>query len=726
MEEIAKFLRLLKKHRLTLIIIPLIAVIITYFLVRNLPDSYTSQARISTGIVDDTQQSELIDGLAPRGQQVNQEFSNLMEMMRLKKMIDQVSYKLILHDFTEKPFRNYSKWMRELPESSKKHALQVYRYKYDRFEGLNLWDKDQNGLYRLLQSMNYDSQAILGKLKVSRAGDSDFINVEFESENPELSAFVVNTLSSEFIKYYTVLVKTNQRRATKFLANLLKEKKRDLDSAVDSLRDYKIRNRVLNLDEQSSQLYSQIVDYSNRKQDIFKSIASYTGALNEIDRKFEPNERRYLESVYTKLNQNILSTREELRGLYDLYIQNDFDPQYKNSIDSLQNIMSAQISRTNDLYITNPLAAKQELVQQKMNLEIQLDLSRYSMNTIETQLRNLNSQFDQLVPHEAVVQALERDAEVASQEYLNVLNRYNQSNMEAGLSVKLNLVQTAMPGMAQPSKKMLLVILSGILTLVFYLVILFVLFFIDNSILSARDLANRTQIPVLGRLMSFRGPDIDLKNIWEQPEKNKYARDFKESLRSIRFEIEKDLKGRIVSVSSISPSEGKTLLALSLSYAFKMTNKRVLLIDGNFQNPNISRSTKAGIYLEDYFEGSAEFDEIIPESSVTVLANRGGDSSVLEIADDTTILKRFSQLRDKFDLIIIETPSLSAGNQAKEWLSFTDAIVAVFEAGQSITDSKKPYIEYFKNHDEKLMGWVLNKVQTEQAKGKIGAETVAA
>ncbi len=59
MDQIFKFLHLLKKYRLTLIIVPIVTIVITFFLVRNLPNSYVSQAQISTGIVDETQQQSV-------------------------------------------------------------------------------------------------------------------------------------------------------------------------------------------------------------------------------------------------------------------------------------------------------------------------------------------------------------------------------------------------------------------------------------------------------------------------------------------------------------------------------------------------------------------------------------------------------------------------------------------------------------------------------------------
>ena len=113
--ELSSFLRVLKKHRFTIVIIPVITVIITYFLVRNQANSYLSQAKIATGIVDQTQRSLSDIGSGAQESEINQEFANLVEMLRSKRMLDQVAYKLMIHDLTsDKPFREPSKLLQTL------------------------------------------------------------------------------------------------------------------------------------------------------------------------------------------------------------------------------------------------------------------------------------------------------------------------------------------------------------------------------------------------------------------------------------------------------------------------------------------------------------------------------------------------------------------------------------------------------------------------------------
>jgi len=682
-------------------------------LVKNLANSYISQAQISTGIVDETQQNLLSGAESTKSNEVNQEFANLVEMMKMKKMLDQVSYKLIIHDLTsKKPFRSLNSDILESHNLSLKNILSIYESKYKNVEGLNLWDKQQNSLYSILKSSKYDSESLKSKLRIYRSGESDFINVEFESENPELSAFIVNTLTEEFINYYTYLIKTNQRKANDFLRGLLSEKRTVMDDKIAKLRNYKIANRVLNLDEQSSQLYTQILQFNDRKQQIVEGIAAKAGALNEIDKQFDEGERGYLESTLTKVNLDIIGSKEELKSLNDIYIRSDFDTRYKKSIDSLQDILSAKINKSTDQFIYNPLIAKQELVQKKLDLTVQLDLARYSMLSMEKELSNLNRQFDTLVPHEADVQSMERDVDVASKDYLEVLTKFNQSNLESSFSIKLNFVQQAMPGLAQPSKKMLLVILSGIISFFFCLVVFFILFLTDSSINTPKVLANSTQMLVLGTLQRWDKP-MDMDKIWHSEYGDLIMQDFKKQLRSIRFEIESGFKEKVLVITSLNPGEGKTLLALSLAYAWKVTNKKVLVIDGNFNNPVISQSVSKTIYLEDYLLDTTQINSTYNPGVINVLANRGGDISLFEVVDEDIVRKKIEELKAYFDVIIIETSSLDKLNLAKEWILFADKVISVFEAGQTLNDAKNQQIDYLKNLDITFSGWVFNKASSE-------------
>ncbi|NNU33331.1 hypothetical protein HK413_02630 [Mucilaginibacter sp. S1162] len=177
-----------------------------------------------------------------------------------------------------------------------------------------------------------------------------------------------------------------------------------------------------------------------------------------------------------------MSTRTQLQAATDAYVQHNFDPRYKRRVDSLNNVITEQLGDLSDRYILSPLATKKDLVDQKLQLQLQNQLSKNSSGAINKEIDRLNTKFDALVPHEAATQALESAIDIASKEYLEVLQKYNQASMESNFSTQLRLVEIAEPGSAQPSKKMLLVIISGVVSFVFCVAVLFILFFFDYSV----------------------------------------------------------------------------------------------------------------------------------------------------------------------------------------------------------------------------------------------------
>ena len=711
MDEIKKFLGLLKKYLIALIVIPLLTIVVTYFLVRNQPNSYVSQVQIATGIVDDTQHYQEISILNEsmlQGEQARQQFSNLISQMRIKKVLDKISFKLIIHDLKNgSPFIAESDLVKGLDVDARRRAIETYEKHYLNNLALNISDKDQNKLNEILKSMGYDSETLAEHLNIFRVGDSDFIAIQYESKSSELSAFVVNALASEFIGYYSELVKNNKIKTTNFLELLLKEKTDTLNKRMAVLKNYKIKNRVLNLDEQSKQLYSRIVEYDNKKQEAIQMTSSYAGALSEIDRKFSPSERKYIEYALSKVNQDIVTTRQELSTMYDLYYSNDFDDKYKTSMDSLSHILESQISKSSDQYLTSPLAAKQAMVQQKMELEVQLDLSRYGINVLEREINLLNNQFDMMVPKEAEVQTYEMAIDIATKEYTDVLDKFNQSSLESSISSNLNIVQAGMPGVAQPSKKMLLVLLSGIISLVFCLVIFFVLYLFDRSIISQQALADSTGLPVIGVIDEINMSSIDLKLLWSDNDLPAISANLKNQLRSLRFDLENELNGKILLINSLVPNEGKTFLSMSLAFAWTMTGKKVLVIDGNFKNPKISEMVNSSFYLEDFLQNKIDITSVSTDN-LSIMKNRGGDISLMELATEGRIVEKLHTLREIYDVVIIETAALEVINQSREWILFSDKMLTVFEYGKSLSGSSKSSVDYLKSTNKSL-GFVLNR-----------------
>ncbi|RYZ79980.1 MAG: sigma-54-dependent Fis family transcriptional regulator, partial [Moraxellaceae bacterium] len=154
--------------------------------------------------------------------QISQQFTNIIEMMKLRKNIQKLSYLLILHDITSpSPYKKWSKELAALNEADRNKAIACFRNHYANNTELNPYEHSENYDARILKSMKYDELSLLSSLSIYRKNYSDYIQVEFTSENPDLSAYAANTLCQEFIKGYESIISNNKEKKNDYLAELL-------------------------------------------------------------------------------------------------------------------------------------------------------------------------------------------------------------------------------------------------------------------------------------------------------------------------------------------------------------------------------------------------------------------------------------------------------------------------------------------------------------------------
>ncbi|OJV12760.1 MAG: lipopolysaccharide biosynthesis protein [Dyadobacter sp. 50-39] len=720
MTEVVQFLRLLQRNKITLILVPLITVIVCYFLVRRLPDSYESHARIATGLVDKTDQV-VTRAKDEQDQQIARKFESLIQVMQLKKTLDQVSYRMILNDLKglkDSTWREPVRALEEMSKAERAKAIALITRKYQKHEELFLSKPEEKKLNDIIVEMGYGANALREKLIIWRTGVGDYIDIQYEAEDPDLAAYVINTLAQEFISDNSSRVVGNNKKTISFLESFMQAKYQALNDRMNTLKNFKIQNRVLNLNEQAKSIYGQMADFETRRQGAQRDIIAYTAAIANIDKRFNPTERKYFESALTDINQKIIASKSNLKALNERYVLSNFDPRLKFSVDSLRSRLADEIAEATDKYAYNPMVVKQDLVTQKLSMEISLELSRNSVASIQAELDRLNRKFDGLVPNEAKIQEYETSIDIASKEYIEALQRYNEASLEFSFPVYLRLIERAMPGEVQASKKMVLVILSGVISFTFCVFVFFILFYLDKSIRYPLQLANETGKPVLGYLNAL-DKDSNLSLSGMNASDDKAIRLYKNLVRSIRYELDNEMGDpKVIAVTSLGYGVGKTPFVIALAWAFSKINKTVLIIDGNFEQPDISKLNPDSTPFETFVK-SSNMPEAIP-GQITILGAKTGDISLLELADERVIGERLQALKSRFDIILIETGSLRAMNRAKEWIVFSDLVVSIFAAGRSIGSEDQSKIQYLNGLNGKFAGWVLTNTESipEQA-GKV-------
>jgi uncharacterized protein involved in exopolysaccharide biosynthesis len=264
--------------------------------------------------------------------------------------MDLVGFRLILHDLTDaKPFQTKSKIFNELNIQAKQHAREIIQTHLDSMKSLDFQNEDERGLIKLIEICGYDEVSILKKLKVDRLGSSDFVQVQYESENPYLSAFVVNIVCEEFLRYYNTSSTQRADASVQYYTELAEQKKKELDEKVNSLKIFKQQNGVINIYEQTKSLVNQISDLELSREAENKRISSSQKAVRDIDNKFSDKERKYLEAGNTPYSKKIAEMKQRITEYSNELISKGLAPGAINdSLKILRSNLDAEIRKGAD------------------------------------------------------------------------------------------------------------------------------------------------------------------------------------------------------------------------------------------------------------------------------------------------------------------------------------------------------------------------------------------
>ena len=197
--EIAYLFRALMRRKWIILFCVAVSVVTAFFLTRNLKETYKSEAQLSTGFTEAD-----IPGINQGVNYLQSEmkFNNAKENISSPKVLSLVSYHLLLHDLqSSTPFTVLEKPIKLSP-AEKQAAILILSSHLDSMKMLSPGIPEEKDILSLLSDYGYDNDLIDNNLKVDRYLKSDYIDIEYSSENPNLSAFVVNTLCDEFKRFY--------------------------------------------------------------------------------------------------------------------------------------------------------------------------------------------------------------------------------------------------------------------------------------------------------------------------------------------------------------------------------------------------------------------------------------------------------------------------------------------------------------------------------------------
>lgn len=170
----------------------------------------------------------------------------------------------------------------------------------------------------------------------------------------------------------------------------------------------------------------------------------------------------------------------------------------------------------------------------------------------------------------------------------------------------------------------------------------------------------------------------------------------------------------VFGVVSSYQNTGKSLISANLAVAFSMMNKRALLIDADMRKPVQHRcfSMRHEYGLSELLSGQCTIDQAVtsveqyPNLSIILAGNIPPNPQELLAYEQTKRI--FAQLRERFDVIIVDLPPAGVVADAMAISTLVTGYVFIVRSGESDAPTVNETINNMKQMNCTILGLVLN------------------
>jgi succinoglycan biosynthesis transport protein ExoP len=726
-------LRVLLKRKWIILGAGVVAAVIAYVFTMNEPKKYRSIAQISTGftISDDIKVGESNFSIY----EADTKFNNAIVTATSPSVLSFLSYTLILHDLQDpKPFRVLGENQKQSPiykEVKKEDAINVFSDKLATMSMLTSFKPEEKKLLEYLKLYGYDYKTVGQSLGVYRMQRTDYIQIDYASENPELSAFVVNSLFQQFLKYYKMVRSSKSLESIDTLRSLMEKKKQELDQKNATLRAAGVTDVAISSAsklelisglEQTLQAEKskQTTLYSELKKINQRLAATNTPVTTPVKPGVDNNELLILRNAMNQAYNDYINTGSTDQTLLTKY--NNLKAQYQAK--ALAPLAQGQ-TQTNPSRNVNVL----ELMDKKNDLEIDIQSSGITITNLQNQIASLKGSVQAESSKGVAVDVMLKDAALANKEYIEAKEKYNNAtDISTSPINNFRQILYGQPAIEpEPSKRKLLIGMAGISAIIVTMLVFVLLTYLDSSVKTPAIFGRVVNLKLISMVNFMNLKHRKLADIVakkdegiDQKEKKRHNV-FRESLRKLRYEVETSGK-KIFLFASTQKGQGKTTLIQALSYSMSLSKKKILIIDTNFSNNDLTVQLNADPILEkigieeEKTHVKATLEDIKRMSTdigggyIFAIGSEGGDYTPSEILPRENILQHLREYTKEFDYIFLEGPPLNDYSDSMELSQYVDGVIAVFSATHVVKQIDKESMKFFKDLNGKFIGSILNKV----------------
>lgn len=455
-------------------------------------------------------------------------------------------------------------------------------------------------------------------------------------------------------------------KTIRFIDSSLTEKSKELKSVEEELNQFKIRNDIIDLTEESAEIRERLTNLDLEENEIQRQLDYYNRLENYLRnrRNYEdvpaPSVAGIDEPSIASAVSKIVSLSEQ-RNKYAYSLRPDA-PVFKD--------IDRQIDATKSVVLEN--------------IESSKDILNEQYQTLKTNIAKLEREIRSLPKEQQDLLKIERRYTLSEETYSLFLTKRNEAGLIKAANVSdVQVIDKAMDtggGKIGPNTQLnyvMALLVGSFIPLVF----VFLLVFLDNKINNPKDISKLSRIPLLGVV----GKSKTHSNlaIFSKP-RSAISESFRGLRTSLQFIFkQKQLSGtKTILITSSVSGEGKTFTAINIASVFSMSGKKTLLLGLDLRKPKIFEDFDItnDIGVVNYLINESPVEEIIQKTAyenldLIVSGPVPPNPSELLMVDKMAAL--MESLKQQYDCIILDTPPIGLVTDALNLEKYADATLYV-------------------------------------------------
>ncbi len=558
--------------------------------------------------------------------------------------------------------------------------------------------------------------AMKGAISVNVVNKTDLVQISCSTLDPKLSADIVNRLISEYINRSLQSSYEATKRVSDFLSLQLRDLKQQVETQQEQLIDLQKRIGVLGFDPQHNEIQSTLDDLTRavstaqiariQQQARYKTLTGMNP--DALDGTIGAQAAGGLSSSLSSLR----TSKQQLMVRYA-----DQAATMGPNLPQMQ-ALTAQI-REIDKQIGDE---QKRLIDQAKNAYVAAEVNEQQTRAaLEVEKADAYRLRDALVEYTL----RQRDFESNRTLYEGLSQRLRTAGIEAGLeSTEIDIIDSAVPATAPTlQSRSSMIVVNGIVMLALGIVLAFVLESLDTGIRTVAQIEAISGLPSLALIPRIRRTAGELAA--QSPVQRNLGvlgapmSQFAEAFRALRTSLLLSVAGRepqVILLTSATPSEGKTTVAMNLACVLAQRDVRVLLIDADLRRPTVHHrfNINGKVGLSSVLTGSVALEEAIQQVAevpkLDILVSGPVPPFPTEMLASEAMKRMIAQCRGIYTHIVMDSPPLLSITDSVVLAHEADAVVLVVRQGKSNKHAVRRARDLLMRAGTRMTGTALNAV----------------